>query len=299
MLAQLGRPGGEDDEDRAGAQVAGQLVERLDRGRVRQVDVVKDDHHRRFLCEVAEEDREALHQPWVKRLVAGQAPPDRGHTAEHAGEVVEHPPAESPDLRGRKPAQVTLEGLHPEAEGGRRAERVGAGGEGDDGALGPVDPLGGETGLADAGVGQEEDATEFAGDGTPKLGVELGEFPSPADQAQPRGRRGHGTLWLPLPRQLSGPTPPGYRVVTRSGKEPLHRVVTRVELPRHEATLAAGPATYQPRLWRRLQCRRPPDEWIWSLDGAPDRWRRLHRSHPCVWRSGRGAGRGGGVLRSR
>jgi hypothetical protein len=54
--------------------------------------------------------------------------------------------------------------------------------------------LGREPGLAHARIGEEQYAAELAGDGTSKLSLELGEFPSPAYQAQARGRCGHGTL---------------------------------------------------------------------------------------------------------
>jgi len=158
MLAELRRPCGQDDEDAARTEVAGQLAERLERRGIGKMDVVEDDDNRRFLGKVAQEDRKALNEPRVQCLVAGKPASDRGDAAEYAGEIVEHPAAKGADLGRGKPAQMPLEGLHPETEGGRRAERVGTGGESDDGALVAGEKLGGKPGLAHARVGQEEDA---------------------------------------------------------------------------------------------------------------------------------------------
>jgi len=75
---------------------------------------------------------------------------------------------------------MPLECLHPEAERGGRSERIGAGREADHGALVAIQQLRREPSLAHAGIGEEQDAAELAGDGAPKLSLELGEFPSPA-----------------------------------------------------------------------------------------------------------------------
>src|SRR2546421_9690658 len=114
------------------------------------MDVVQNDNHWSFLGKVAQENGKALNKARVQRLVTGKPSSDRGNAAEHAGEIVEHAPAEAPNLGGRKPAEMPFEGLPPETERGGRSQRIGSGRETGRRALVAVQQLPPRPGLSPA-----------------------------------------------------------------------------------------------------------------------------------------------------
>lgn len=74
VLPQLGGPGGEQDQDRALDQVAGEVIQGFPGRSVGQVDVVEHDHGRRPRAEAAEEPGQGTEQTDPGRLGADTAP---------------------------------------------------------------------------------------------------------------------------------------------------------------------------------------------------------------------------------
>ena len=196
-LGQLGRTGGGHDQHPVTGTAVGQIVQQLERRGVGQVEVVEEHDHRMLPGQVREHHRERFQQPAPGRFVARPRPcPRHGpDAAEQATQVIRSPGAGPLDLVGFEASQVPLQRLRPQPEGGRGPERIGPGRQADDVGAAAGRQLGGESGLAHAGLTHQQRTAELTGGRPLQLALQRSQLPLAANELRPprRDRRGART----------------------------------------------------------------------------------------------------------
>jgi hypothetical protein len=167
VVGQLQGPGRGGDEDRDVGQIAGEVVQGVQRRRVREVHVVEHHDDGAFRGDPLKEHSEGSQHSGTWRLRVGMDG-DAGNSQD-AGEVVLCRFAQRSGALSSELAEMTLERLDPEAEGGRRSKRVGPCPQLDQAASRGRQELLREPCLPDAGIARYQDATELAGPGSPQL----------------------------------------------------------------------------------------------------------------------------------
>ena len=144
--------------------------------------VVEDDDDRIPPGEVGQRHGEGLQDLGPRRLSFRDGAPDHRHAAQQTGEVVQEPAADRDHLLGRERAQVTLEGLGPEPEGGGGPQRVATGREGEGPGTGTSHELGRQPGLPHSGVADKKGASELSAPRSGKASLQYGKLSRSSDE---------------------------------------------------------------------------------------------------------------------
>ena len=119
------------------------------------------------------------------RSPSGGMPAAAAHGGQQRGQVFDVTAAEIQQVLIGESTQPSLQGLHPQPERGGGAQGIGASGKGEHRVLLAGDELGGQPGLAYAGVAEEKGDPQMVGGRLVDLGGQPAELGLPADEMHP------------------------------------------------------------------------------------------------------------------